>query len=83
MWINAVATYGNNSINTYYNSILIQTLSTSGNIIGFSSNQFGTIGMGYGYFSGSLSCIHLYNRALSQAEVTQNYNAMKSRFNLN
>jgi hypothetical protein len=80
IWINAVATYGNNQINTYYNSILSQQTTTSGSIAAFTSNQFGTMDLGYGYFSGSISNVSLYNRALTQQEVIQNYNAMKGRF---
>ena len=34
------------------------------------------------YFLGSAGVLMLYNRALSAAEVLQNYNAQKSRFNL-
>ena len=34
------------------------------------------------YLYGSVASTRLYNRALSQAEITQNYNAVKSRFNL-
>ena len=34
------------------------------------------------YFNGKMGCVNLYNRKLSNAEVLQNYNAMKSRFGL-
>jgi hypothetical protein len=33
-------------------------------------------------FNGSIAVVHAYNRGLSQAEITQNYNALKSRYNL-
>jgi hypothetical protein len=39
-------------------------------------------GWGLEHFNGNISNIKLYNRALSAAEVLQNYNAQKSRFNL-
>ena len=32
------------------------------------------------FFNGEISNVKIYNRALSQSEITQNYNAMKSRF---
>ena len=35
------------------------------------------------YFAGTLYTTQIYNRALSSTEVLQNYNALKSRFNLN
>lgn len=34
------------------------------------------------YLNGNISTIHIYNRALTATEVLQNYNAIKSRFNL-
>ena len=35
---------------------------------------------GSGTFLGDISIVHIYNKALTQAEVTQNYNALKGRF---
>jgi hypothetical protein len=37
---------------------------------------------GYDYFSGSVGALQIYNRALTQQEILQNYNATKSRFGL-
>jgi hypothetical protein len=34
------------------------------------------------WYSGSIANVQLYNRALSATEITQNYNAQKSRFGL-
>lgn len=34
------------------------------------------------YFSGNIYLSKIYNRALSETEITQNYNALKSRFKL-
>jgi hypothetical protein len=34
------------------------------------------------YFNGSIALVQMYNRALSATEITQNYNAQKSRFGL-
>jgi len=54
--------------------------------ISFSSlatnNDIGRLGDGRQYFNGKISNIQVYNRALSAAEVLQNYNASKSRFGL-
>lgn len=36
----------------------------------------------YQYFTGSMASYKMYNRALSVAEVQQNYNALKGRFGL-
>jgi hypothetical protein len=37
---------------------------------------------GYGYGANSMSIVRLYNRTLSAQEIQQNYNVVKSRFNL-
>jgi hypothetical protein len=34
------------------------------------------------FYTGSIAIVKVYNRALSAAEIAQNYNAQKSRFNL-
>ena len=44
----------------------------------YDSNNWGT----GPYFNGSISNVKLYNRVLSQAEITQNFNATKTRFGL-
>ena len=43
----------------------------------------GAYGPGSSYFiDGKIAVSRVYNKALTQAEVTQNYNAQKSRFGL-
>ena len=39
-------------------------------------------GIGGSYFNGNIANTHIYNRALSATEITQNYNALKPRFGL-
>jgi hypothetical protein len=76
-------------LKAYINSIS-QTLlfggiipSTSGNIDSIFSIG-NTQGVGGGNFStGNIANVQIYNRALSDQEIQQNYNALKSRFNLN
>lgn len=42
-----------------------------------------TLGNGYaGYWQGDMSRVLAYNRALTSAEVLQNYNVMKSQYGL-
>lgn len=41
-----------------------------------------TVGASYPYFNGKISNLTYYNRALSAAEIIQNYNAAKTRFGL-
>jgi hypothetical protein len=57
----------------------------SGNVV-FASNNVnigGLAALGFGsYLGGTVASTAIYNRALSDAEVLQNYNATKSRFGL-
>ena len=67
-------------------SILNSTTFTAGSIT-YSTSPL-IIGAGYGasplgeYFAGSIYSVKIYNTILSATEVLQNYNAIKSRFNL-
>jgi hypothetical protein len=40
------------------------------------------VGLGAFYVNGRQSSVYIYNRALSQSEVIQNYNSQKTRYNL-
>jgi hypothetical protein len=36
----------------------------------------------FNYLNGGIANFHIYNRALDQSEIQQNYNALKNRFGL-
>lgn len=81
-WHYVGATYDGTYINTYVDGVLdntsgAMTMATTGNnnYIG-KSNHVGA----ENYWSGSISVVHAYNRALSAAEVFQNFNALRGRF---
>ena len=85
-WYHVCAVYNATNITAsiYLNGILSQTYNGSsifqnppGN---YAIGAFGAAG-GY-YFPGYFSSHKLYNRALSQEEIQQNYNATKGRFGL-
>ena len=63
-----------------------QVLSTSGGFISLSQvNNIGTIenaGRGFDNWTGRIANFKQYNRALTQSEVIQNFNAHKSRYGL-
>jgi hypothetical protein len=72
----------------YMNGSLVNNVSRAGD----QTTQFGN-GAGYklylgsingasGFFKGNLPIVKIYNRVLSAAEVKQNYNKYKTRFNL-
>jgi hypothetical protein len=69
----------------YMNSSLIgsTTYSTLNNITTTASIKIGYRGFDANtYFAGKLAKLQIYNRALTQQEILQNYNATKSRFGL-
>ena len=90
-WYNLVATYDGSSDvsgmqqyvngaiqskNIITNNLTSTTATTASLIIG--ARTVGTAG----YYDGLISIVNIYNRELSQDEITQNYNAIKSRFGL-
>jgi hypothetical protein len=69
----------------YMNSSLINstTYSTLNNITTTASIKVGYRGFDANtYFAGKIAKLQIYNRALTQQEILQNYNATKSRFGL-
>jgi hypothetical protein len=91
--------YPRSSLNTFHNIVYTVVNNTSaalyydGNLVS-STNTVGSIGIdgtnfllgklnNYGPLGGKIANALIYNRALSASEVLQNYNALKSRFNLN
>lgn len=56
------------------------TLNLTGTIENTSNLQIMRRGNGTNYATGNVAALKIYDRALSEAEVLQNYNALKSRF---
>ena len=81
-WYNAVVTY--NSLATtatwkiYINGVLDTTTFANSNPT-LGNIQVGAFGSG-NYFQGQLACPMIYNRALSDSEVLQNFQAQRDRF---
>jgi hypothetical protein len=86
IWMNIAGQYDANTWKLYLNSNLVASnltnqgpySSTSSIGIGatFISSSFAR------YIQGNISSVLVYNRALSANEISQNYNALKGRFNL-
>jgi hypothetical protein len=86
--------YTNSAINLYANGVLNGTyagptqeynpgLTPSAGNIGISKAQVDGGGEAvYSYFNGQIPVAKIYKKALTASEVLQNYNAIKSRFNL-
>ena len=84
-WYQMVFTKSSSSNVLYTNGIQQSTASRNcnspagGTIIGDTYAPRGGVG---GFYKGNIAISRMYNRALSAAEVLQNYNAVKSRFGL-
>jgi hypothetical protein len=79
-WFHACVTYNGATVNIYINGVLDATYSETGSQtpgnLRIGSNDAGSSE----FFSGDLPIVRLYNRALTQVEVIQNFNAQKARF---
>lgn len=86
-WFQIVGSFDGNTVKQYHNGAVTSSLSYTG-----TSSTGGTVRIAArwddvtqtasNYFSGSIASVKIYNRALSDTEVLQNYNALKNRFNL-
>ena len=82
-WVSITQTYDGSRIYVYRNEVLA---GQSGTGVSFTINTsplyFGSNNSTGYYLDGAMANVKMYNRALSAAEVTQNFNAQKSRFGL-
>ena len=85
-WKIATATVDNSTYEAklYVNGTLADTRSGTGSYPNSSNNfTIGRFGNNSSFqFPGSIAEVKIYNKVLSPTEVTQNYNALKSRFGL-
>jgi len=82
-WYMLAWTYNGSTVQTYVNNVADLTVARTGSID--TSNSIVYIGYsGYAseYFTGRISVCQLYNKALSPAEITQNFNALRGRFGI-
>jgi hypothetical protein len=86
-WVHVVGVINRSTgVTAYVNSIQVATTAGDTSATNFSTTDSFTVGYysnnGSGYFNGNISQVQFYNRALSAAEVLQNYNASKGRYGL-
>ena len=85
-WQNIVYSKNGTSLLGYLNGTQVYNRTgTSSNVNYVASRNFrigSCIGAASRVFKGNISQFHVYNRALSAAEILQNYNATKGRFKL-
>jgi hypothetical protein len=83
-WHMATGTWDGSNVKLYVDGILVGTTSGSGSYPSTFDTSTFKVGYGYGseYFTGLISQVQLYNRALSATEIQQNFNAMRERYNI-
>ena len=83
-WVNLTFTYDGDKVRGYNNGVLFATGSSLGTTINYSSQYFyiGRWGGGGRNWKGEYGPLYCYNAALSAAQISQNFNAQKSRFGL-
>ena len=84
-WAHVVGTYTSGSRRLYINGNLVssdaQTGTISTNTNGISIGAYGGYNGGRGYYyNGEIGIVRVYNKALSAAEVRQNFEAMRGRY---
>ena len=85
-WVNVTVTSNRTNLSAYKNGSLS---SSSGTVITLSTGDSTTVlgigqinNMNTSYWNGNISQVQIYNRTLSQAEVTQNFNAYRTRYGI-
>ena len=73
---------GGSNLFVYLNGILIKTGSSNASIGSTSNFRLGASSGGNELFQGKIYNIQIYNRALTEQEILQNYNATRKRFGL-
>jgi hypothetical protein len=89
VWTHIVGTFNGTTIKIYKNSVLGDVTGTIAGLnnsnlninIGALYSQNGNEG-GTGLWNGKISNVKIYNRALSQDEITQNFNATRGRYGI-
>jgi hypothetical protein len=84
-WTHIAGTYNGSTSRAYVNGVEISSWAQTGNIPSstYYLGTYGyTLGDGSHNFQGQISNAKIYNRGLSGAEILQNYQALRKRFNV-
>jgi hypothetical protein len=83
-WVNLTFTYDGDKVRGYNNGTLFATGASLGTTINYNAQSLFLGGWGNGgrNWNGQYSFFQSYNRVLSAAEITQNYDAIKGRYGL-
>jgi hypothetical protein len=83
-WVHFVVTYTSGTIKVYFNTI---EQGLTGTTTGYNITNNGTLYIGRYItapyeLNGRIASMKIYNRALTAAEIQQNFNALRSRFSI-
>ena len=81
-WNYISVTYDGTNVKFYNNTVLTDTIAKSFSISNFTAMQVGANTYDNVYFNGRIASTQVHNRALTQAEITQNFNALRGRFGI-
>jgi hypothetical protein len=83
-WYHVAATYNGTTVSLYLNGVLkgsvSQTSQVNTSAISLAIGRFNYTNLAH--FVGNIPIVQIYNRALTAAEVLQNFNAHRSRFSI-
>jgi len=82
LFSNFCGTYDGANIKLYLNGVLLATQAQTGTIVNTGIGRISGYDNGGEIWDGNISTFSIYNRALSAAEISQNYEATKTRFGL-
>lgn len=81
-WFHGVATYDGSNVRIYINGNLESTNARTGIITSGAKNIGSNSGGSSEYFNGTIGTVRVYDRALSDAEVQQNFNSQRTRYGI-
>ena len=82
-WHQAVLTYSSSAgTKVYIDGSISETNASTGNIAASSTPTINIGTLESGYHNGNISIVRWYNKVLSDADVLQNFNAVRSRYGI-
>jgi hypothetical protein len=84
-WVNLVFTKSSTTISSYLNSIFKASVTdnrTTSNTYALNGDRADATPNTTTQWGGNIATTQIYNRALTQAEITQNFNALRGRFGI-
>lgn len=84
LWYEVVITWDGTTARAYLNGSFVNTISVGAAAIQTSPFRIGASGTTTpnNYFDGNISDVKVYNRALTESEIQQNFNALRGRYGL-